>query len=72
MSPSSDWNVYVMDAYRQVNMREETAFTQLPFEFNTKQNKLSVKTSLDLTPIVQPETDAANWYRSDHPNKGRE
>src|SRR5690349_18802736 len=33
MSPSGNWNVYAMDAYRQVNMREELAFTQLPFEF---------------------------------------
>ena len=27
MSPSGNWNVYIMDAYRQVNMREEPAFT---------------------------------------------
>jgi len=55
MSPSSDWNVYVMDAYRQVNMREEIAYSQLPFEFNVAQDKLSVNISLDLSLIVQPE-----------------
>ena len=55
MSPSSDWNVYVMDAYRQVNMREEIAYSQLQFEFNATQDKLSVNISLDLNPIVQLE-----------------
>jgi len=55
MSPSSDWNVYVMDAYRQVNMREETAFTQLPFEFNKKNDKISINVNVDLNPIVQLE-----------------
>ena len=53
MSPSGNWNVYVMDAYRQVNMREEPAFDQLPFEFSTKDDRLSLTLSLDITPIIQ-------------------
>jgi len=57
MSPSRDWNVYVMDAYRQVNMREEKAFKQLSFDFNITNEKISIKTSVDINPIIQPEME---------------
>jgi len=56
LSPSSKWNVYAMDAYRQVNMREELAFTQLPFEFRKAIDEISLEISVDLNPIFQPET----------------
>jgi len=56
MSPSGNWNVYAMDEYRQVNMREEVAFTQLPFEFRKTDNKITLDISVDLNPIIQPET----------------
>jgi len=56
MSPSSNWNVYTMDAYRQVNMREELAFTQLPFEFRKINTEILLDISVDLNPIIQPET----------------
>jgi hypothetical protein len=52
LSPSSDWNVYAMDAYRQVNMREETRFPQLPFEFVNTDGELSLDVSVDLSPIL--------------------
>jgi len=55
MSPSGDWNVYAMDAYRQVNMREESAFAELPFEFRKVNNEISLEISLDLRPILQPD-----------------
>ncbi|HXD09887.1 MAG TPA: DOMON-like domain-containing protein [Anaerolineales bacterium] len=55
MSPSRDWNVYAMDAYRQVNMREEFAFTQLPFEFRKTNADVLLDISLDLNPVVQSE-----------------
>jgi len=55
MSPSGNWNVYAMDAYRQVNMREEYAFTQLPFEFRKTRDEVSLDISVDLNPIVPPE-----------------
>jgi hypothetical protein len=55
MSPSANWNVYAMDAYRQVNMREESAFTQLPFEFSKASTEYSLDISVDLSPIIQPE-----------------
>jgi hypothetical protein len=56
MSPSSKWNVYAMDAYRQINMREEVAFSQLPFEFKKNDNEITLDISVDLNPIIQPET----------------
>ena len=52
MSPSGDWNVYAMDAYRQVNMREESAFAQLPFEFRKAGPQLVLDLSIDLNPIL--------------------
>lgn len=55
MSPSSDWNVYRMDAYRRVGFREETAFTQLPFMFRKEENKLSLDISVDLDRMLQPQ-----------------
>jgi len=56
MSPSGNWNVYAMDAYRQVNMREEAAFTQLPFEFRKMNAEIFLDISVDLNPILQPES----------------
>ncbi len=55
MSPSGNWNVYAMDAYRQVNMREELAFTQLPFKFRKTNDEISLDISVDLNPILQSE-----------------
>ena len=54
MSPSGNWNVYAMDAYRQVNMREELAFMQLPFEFQKTNKEIFLDISLNLNPILQP------------------
>ena len=55
MSPSGDWNVYKMDAYRRVGFREETAFTQLPFVLKETGDQLSIDISVDLRPILQPQ-----------------
>jgi len=52
MSPSGDWNVYKMDAYRRVGFREETAFQQIPFVFGKNESILSLDISVDLTPII--------------------
>jgi len=46
-----------MDAYRQVNMREDTAFTELPFDFKITNERISIKTFVDKNPIIQPEMD---------------
>jgi len=55
ISPSGDWNVYKMDAYRRVGFREETAFTQLPFHLEETDNTLTLNISVDLNPILQPQ-----------------
>jgi len=55
MSPSGDWNVYVMDAYRQVNMREETMIQQLQFKVHTDAEDFSLKAALDLSTIIPRE-----------------
>ena len=54
MSPSGNWNVYAMDAYRQVNMREEVAFTQLPFAFKKNDDEITLDISVDLNLILEP------------------
>ena len=55
MSPDSDWNVYVMDAYRQVNMREETRIQRLQFQVQKEVDCLSLKAAIDLNSIIGRE-----------------
>lgn len=55
LSPSGDWNVYKMDAYRRVGFREERAYTELPFGFSASEHKLSLEISLDLGLLFQSE-----------------
>jgi len=55
MSPSSEWNVYVMDAYRRIGFREELSIQQLPFEFKQKDNAFALAISVDLTPFLHSE-----------------
>lgn len=55
LSPSSDWNVYKMDAYRRVGFREESAYTELPFVFRASEHELTLDISADLSLILQPE-----------------
>ena len=55
MSPSGDWNVYHMDAYRRVGVREETSIQQLPFAVQKDVDCLSLKVSVDLSPIIRQE-----------------
>ena len=53
LSPSGEWNVYAMDAYRQVNMREETRIQRLHFKVKKDTEIFSLETELDLSPIIQ-------------------
>jgi hypothetical protein len=53
MSPSRDWNVYHMDAYRRVGFREETSIPALPFEISHKAGSISVDAEIDLESIIQ-------------------
>jgi hypothetical protein len=55
MSPSGDWNVYAIDAYRQVNMREETRIQWLPFQIQKELNGMSLNAEIDLNHILQNE-----------------
>jgi hypothetical protein len=44
-----------MDAYRQINMREEPSFTTLPFTFYKTKNELGLDISIDLSRILSAE-----------------
>ena len=55
MSPSGDWNVYAMDAYRQVGMREETRIQRLPFEVQKEADGLSLEIAVSLDAIIARE-----------------
>ncbi|MEO5887712.1 MAG: DOMON-like domain-containing protein [Anaerolineales bacterium] len=55
MSPSGDWNIYVMDAYRQVGMREETRIQRIPFEVQKAADGLSLEIANNLGPIIARE-----------------
>ena len=52
MSPSGDWNVYHMDAYRRVGFREETSIQQLPVEVRHGAGVFHLNVVLDLNPIL--------------------
>src|SRR5208337_985073 len=54
-SPGGHWNVYSFKAYRE-GMKEETAFTELPFRVHYKEGRiLSCSFEVDLDKIVQPD-----------------
>jgi hypothetical protein len=55
MSPSRDWNVYRMDAYRRISFREETLIQQLPFEVQKDTNGFLLNMAIDLNPIIRLE-----------------
>jgi hypothetical protein len=54
LSPSGDWNVYQMDAYRRVGFREETLIPRLPFEVGNKAGEFHLTALVDLQPILPP------------------
>ena len=51
LSPAGDWNFYAMDAYRQVNMREETRIQRLQFNVQKKVESFSLEADIDLNQI---------------------
>ena len=55
MSPSGDWNIYRMDAYRGVGFREEMSFQRLPFSVRREPRSVSVNATVDLSPIIPSE-----------------
>jgi hypothetical protein len=52
LSPSGDWNAYRIDAYRRIGFREETAISQLPFEFQKGSDEYALGVFLDLTDLI--------------------
>jgi hypothetical protein len=55
MSPSGDWNVYRMDAYRRIGFRQETAIAKLPFRIKKEFDIFSLNLSVDLSFALRPE-----------------
>ncbi len=53
MSPSGDWNVYRMDAYRRIGFRGETSLQRLPFEVRNEEGVLTLSAAADLSPLFQ-------------------
>ena len=55
MSPSGDWNVYVMEGYRQVGMREEMCIKRFPLNVQKEADNLSLELAINLDPIITRE-----------------
>ena len=55
ISPSGDWNVYHIDAYRRLGFREEALIQRLPFSVRKETGSVSVEATVDLSPIIQVE-----------------
>jgi len=53
MSPSGNWNIYHMDAYRRIGFREEPIITQLLFEFKKSTGGYALDLLVDLDSIIQ-------------------
>jgi hypothetical protein len=54
LSPSGDWNIYHMDAYRRVGFREETSIQRLPFEVRNETGEFHLNALVDLHPMLPP------------------
>jgi hypothetical protein len=54
LSPSGCWNVYTFSAYRE-GMREEGAFTSLPFEAVREERALALGLEINLQRLVHPD-----------------
>jgi hypothetical protein len=55
MSPSGNWQVFKLDSYRQ-GLRDEIAFTALPFVVQVKNSVMMLDVSIDLSQILPPHT----------------
>jgi len=55
MSPSGDWNVYKMDAYRRVGFREEMSFEQIQFKARKDASEFVLSAYIDLNPLFEEE-----------------
>ena len=55
MSPSGDWNVYKMDAYRKIGFREEMSFEQIQFKARKDANEFVLSAYIDLNPLFEED-----------------
>jgi hypothetical protein len=54
LSPTDDWNIFHFDNYRQ-GLRDELAFTSLPFQIDRQPNLLSLALEFELGKIIAVE-----------------
>jgi hypothetical protein len=55
ISPSRDWNVYYMDAYRRIGFRQEASIQWFDSEMQKSTNVFLLNAAVDLNPIIQVE-----------------
>src|SRR5215207_3346595 len=81
MSPSGDWNVYRMDAYRRIGFRKEAEISELPFEFKKATDGVFLDVAVDLpfmshpkeqlqmgiTAIIQTKDGGESYWALAHP-----
>jgi hypothetical protein len=53
LSPSGDWNVYRMEAYRRIGFREEPSIQQLQIETDKAPNSFRLNTVVDMNPLIR-------------------
>lgn len=56
LSPSGDWAVFALDDYRQ-GLRDELAFTSLPFKIDRYPNYITLSLEFDLSELILAEQD---------------
>jgi hypothetical protein len=56
LSPSGEWNVFHLDDYRQ-GLRDEAAFSSLPFTVERRENSLLLSLKFDLSKIISLDRD---------------
>jgi hypothetical protein len=55
LSPSGDWNIYRMDAYRQISLQEEELIHGLRLDIRRNVDSYRVETMVDISPILIAE-----------------
>jgi len=53
LSPSGDWNVYHIEAYRRIGFREETSIQRLQFGTRKVEYGFALNAAVDLNPIIR-------------------
>lgn len=82
VSPSGDWNVYRMDAYRRIGFREEPSIQNLSVDVSPQKEHVAVVACADLDPlasaaetiqigvacVMQTEDGHETYWALTHPN----